>query len=252
MTPTLTIITICKNSAATIEATLRSVIDQHYPGMLEYIIIDGGSTDATLDIVSRYRNHITKIVSEPDDGISDAFNKGIGLATGDIVGMINSDDYYLPDTFARIVAYFADHPEVEVVHADLELYEGSRFVKLLKPPSWWWIPWRMILFNHPTTFVRRDVYRKCGLFDISYRYSHMDFELFLRWQAAGVKIQYLPWNLVRMHNGGTSGRHIYEGFRENVRALRAHGYPWLLVYFQFITKHLAQRILDLMARVRRN
>lgn len=245
---TISIVTICRNSAAHIGRAIESVLAQQWEGRTEYIIVDGASTDATMDIVRSYGDRIAKWVSEPDDGISDAFNKGIALAGGEILGFINSDDQLLPGALARVAAYFRDHPEVEVVHADLLLYDGERCLKRLRPPRYWWIPWRMILFNHPTTFVRRQVYDKCGLFDTSYRFSHMDFELFLRWQKNGIVIHYLPEVLVRMQAGGASGRHIYRGFSENVRALTAHGYSRPLAYLQFVAKHLAQRILDLRAR----
>jgi glycosyltransferase involved in cell wall biosynthesis len=245
---TISIITICKNSSAHLERAIESVLAQQWGGSTEYIIVDGASTDATMEIVRSYGNRITKWVSEPDHGISDAFNKGIGLASGEILGFINSDDVLLPGALARVEQYFSAHPEVEVIHADLLLYDGDRFLKRLKPPRYWWIPWRMILFNHPTTFVRREVYDKCGLFDTSYRFSHMDFELFLRWQKQGIVIHYLPEILVRMQAGGASGKHIYRGFGENVRALTAHGYSRPLAYLQFAAKHLAQRILDLRAK----
>jgi len=247
----VSIITICMNSAATIEETLQSVIEQEFSGELEYIIVDGGSTDGTLDIVDKYRRHISKVVSEPDNGISDAFNKGIRLATGELIGMINSDDAFMPGTLKKITEYFVANPGVQVVHADLALYDGNRFIKILKPPRYWWIPWRMILFNHPTTFVRKKVYEECGVFDTSYRFSHMDFELFLRWVRFGIIIHYLPETLVKMRAGGTSGKHIYSGFRENIRALRAHGYPMLPAYLQFVTKHFVQGLLDILSYARK-
>jgi GT2 family glycosyltransferase len=227
---------------------MESVLSQKMDCTLEYIVVDGGSTDSTMEIVRSYGNRISKSISEPDNGISDAFNKGIGLACGDIIGMINSDDILLPGTLEKVARYFHGHPEAEVIHADLLLYDGERLIKVLRPPLYWWIPWRMILFNHPTTFVRRQVYKKHGLFDTSYRYSHMDFEIFLRWMKQGVVIRYLPDVWVRMQDGGTSGRNIYQGFTENVRALTAHGFNRPLAYFQFITKHIAQRILDLRAK----
>lgn len=244
----ISIITICKNRQATINRTIESILSQELKGSLEYIIVDGGSTDSTMDIVGTYGERISRSISEPDDGISDAFNKGIGLSGGEILGFINSDDVLLPGALAKVSDYFSAYPEVEVIHADLLLYDGDRFLKRLKPPRYWWIPWRMILFNHPTTFVRREVYQKCGLFDLSYRFSHMDFELFLRWIRGGIVIHYLPEVLVRMQAGGASGRHIYRGFSENVRALTAHGYSRPLAYLQFVVKHLAQRILDLRAK----
>jgi glycosyltransferase involved in cell wall biosynthesis len=244
----ITLVTICRDSAASISKTVESVLSQEWEGSLDYVIVDGGSTDSTMEIVAGFGDRISQSVSEPDQGISDAFNKGIGLARGGIIGFINSDDQLLPGALATVAGYFAAHPEVEVIHADLLLYNGECFLKRLRPPRYWWIPWRMILFNHPTCFVRRTVYSRCGLFDLSYRFSHMDFELFLRWKKGGVVIHYLPETLVRMQTGGASGRHIYHGFSENVRALTAHGYSRPLAWFQFATKHLAQRILDFRAR----
>jgi glycosyltransferase involved in cell wall biosynthesis len=245
---TISVVTICRNSAATIRGAIESVLAQSWDGVLDYVVVDGGSTDATMDIVRCYGERVSRSISEPDAGISDAFNKGVALTRGEIIGFVNSDDLLRPGALARVAAYFAAHPEVEVIHADLLLYDGERLLKRLAPPRYWWIPWRMILFNHPTCFVRREVYQKCGGFDLSYRFSHMDFELFLRWQRAGVVIHYLPEVLVRMQTGGASGRHIYRGFSENVRALTAHGYSRPLAWFQFFTKHLAQRILDLKAK----
>jgi glycosyltransferase involved in cell wall biosynthesis len=246
----ISIITICKNSSVTIKKTIESVLSQVCAGIIEYIIVDGASTDSTMDIVRSYGDRISKCISEHDEGIADAFNKGISLADGEIIGMINSDDILLPGTLAEVARYFSEHPEVEVIHADLLLYDGDHFLKRLKPPRYWWIPWRMILFNHPTTFVRRHVHDRYGFFDTSYRYS-MDFELFLRWLKAGVTIKYIPEVFVQMQAGGASGRHIYEGFSENVRALTVHGFNPLLTYFQFFTKHLAQRLLDCKARCAR-
>ncbi|OGR24276.1 MAG: hypothetical protein A2X83_05435 [Desulfuromonadales bacterium GWD2_54_10] len=243
----ISIITIAKNSSNTITKTIESVLSQEFAGVFEYIVVDGDSTDTTMQIIRSYGNRISKSISEPDNGISDAFNKGIRLASGDIVGMINSDDIYLPGTLAKVERYFEEHQEVEVIHADLLLYDGEFLQKVLRPPRYWWIPWRMILFNHPTTFVRRRVYDKCGFFDTSYRYS-MDFELFLRWMKTGVVIRYIPEIWVCMQAGGTSGKHIYQGFSENIRALKAHGFNCPLAYIQYYTKHIAQRILDVISK----
>lgn len=246
----ISIITICKNSSSTIKKTIDSVLSQQFDGELQYIIVDGASTDKTMEIVNSYGDKISKCISEPDKGISDAFNKGIALADGNIIGMINSDDTLLPDTLGKVIRYFNEYPEVEVIHADLLLYDGEDFIKRLKPPKYWWIPWRMILFNHPTTFVRREVYDRYGLFDTSYRFSHMDFELFLRWIKAGVVISYIPDVFVRMQSGGASGQNIYKGFSENLRALEKHDFNRLLGLIQFITKHIVQNILDIKSKIK--
>src|SRR4051794_17032895 len=129
---TISIITICRNSYATIGKTIDSILAQEWEGELEYIVVDGASTDSTMDVVRGYGSRISASISEPDAGISDAFNKGIRLATGGVIGFINSDDVLLPGALATVHAYFAAHPEVEVVHADLLLYDGDRFLKRLK------------------------------------------------------------------------------------------------------------------------
>ena len=117
----ISIITICKNSSPTINKTIDSVIGQQFEGKLQYIVVDGASTDETMEIVRSYGDRISKCISEPDNGISDAFNKGVALADGDIIGIINSDDILLSDTLQKVSSYFTEHPEVEVMHADLLL-----------------------------------------------------------------------------------------------------------------------------------
>ena len=147
--PTISIITVCRNSAATIAKSIESILVQKDPGV-EYLIVDGASTDGTQDIVSSYQA-IDLFISEPDKGIADAFNKGIQLATGDIIGLVNSDDELSPSAVATVRRYFSEHPDVEVVHGDVLLFEGRRVVKRLKPSGRWWYPWRLVLFNHPST-----------------------------------------------------------------------------------------------------
>lgn len=111
----VSVITVCYNSANTIEKTIKSVISQDY-GDIEYIIIDGGSNDGTLDIIDKYKDKISILISEPDKGIYDAMNKGIRIASGEIVGMINSDDWYGPYTVGAAARAMIRHPECGVVH----------------------------------------------------------------------------------------------------------------------------------------
>ena len=125
------IITICRNSAATISLTIDSVLSQREHG-LEYIIIDGGSTDGTQDLVRLRGTAIDVFVSEPDGGIADGFNKGITRASGEIISLINSDDVLLPGALGKVHDYFMRNPHVEVVHGDILLYEGVRFIKRVK------------------------------------------------------------------------------------------------------------------------
>lgn len=244
--PTVSIITVCRNSAATIEKTIESVICQK-DGDVEYIIVDGSSTDATLDIIRSYEG-IDRVISEPDRGIADAFNKGIKLASGDIVGLINSDDRLCVNALATVRSFFQAHPDVDVVHGDVCLFEGSRVIKWIKPSAHWWYPWRLVLFNHPSTFVRREVYEQHGLFDITYRIA-MDVEIFFRWMTRQVRIAYLPEVLVKMHAGGESGRQALVGYREVRRAAIIHGFSPVLSYLQFCGKVTLWFILQLLTKI---
>jgi glycosyltransferase involved in cell wall biosynthesis len=242
------VVTICHNSAATIAKTMESILSQNFAG-LEYIVIDGASTDGTQDVVSSFA-HLTDIfVSEPDRGIADAFNKGINAASGSIVGLVNSDDTLLPGTLERVWKYFQENPDVEVVHGDVLWYEGDHFIKRVKPTGRWWYPWRMVLFNHPATFVRRVVYVRHGLFSLDYRLA-MDDDLFLKWTKKGVNIRYLPEPLVRMQAGGASGRYAFKVFGEKRRALLRNGFPRILTEIQFVTR-CAGQFLVLLQQVGR-
>lgn len=238
--PLISIITVCLNSKPTIDRTIQSVLDQKHDG-IEYIIIDGGSSDGTQEIILSYGNGVDIFVSEPDGGIADGFNKGISLAHGTIIGLINSDDRLLPGSLEKIIGFFQRNPKTQVVHGDLLLYSGDRFVKQVKPAGRWWYPWRLVLFNHPATFVRRAVYDQFGLFSSKYRIA-MDIDIFVRWVNAGVRIDYLPMPLVAMHYGGLSDRQPYDGYREAKCAFIENGFPVLPVRVLFAYKCLLHRV----------
>jgi glycosyltransferase involved in cell wall biosynthesis len=241
-------ITICRNAETTIARTITSVSNQQFR-RLEYIVIDGASTDSTVNIVGSFGKIIDKLVSEPDNGIADAFNKGITQASGGIIGFINADDQLLPGTLDKVAKIFEEFPEIEVLHGDIFLYDCDKFVKQIAPPCRWWYPWRIVLFNHPATFVRRSVYARFGSFDTSYSYS-MDDELYLRWLKSGVTVSYLREALVRMQTGGASGINATQVFIEKRRALRAHGYPCLLVEIQFICRFAVQMVAEVQSKWR--
>lgn len=238
--PLISIITVCLNSKTTIERTIQSVIDQKRD-YVEYIIIDGGSSDGTQEVVRHYGCGVDIFVSESDGGIADGFNKGISMAHGVIIGLVNSDDHLLPGSLQKVVDFFQRNPGSQVVHGDLLLYSGDILVKQVTPTGRWWYPWRLVLFNHPATFVKSAVYDKFGLFSLEYRIA-MDIDMFLRWVTAGVKIDYLPEPLVAMHYGGMSDRQPFEGYREAKRAFIENGFPALPVSLLYICKCLLHRV----------
>lgn len=242
-------ITICRNAEATIAHTIESVSTQRFP-QLEYIVIDGASTDSTPNIVRSFGTMVDIFVSEPDNGIADAFNKGIARASGEIIGFINADDQLLPGTLAKVAQRFEAFAELDVLHGDVLLYDGDELVKQVAPAGRWWYPWRLVLFNHPATFVRRRVYDRCGQFDTSYRYA-MDDELYLRWVRSGANIGYLSEPLMRMQAGGASGKNTTKVFIEKRRALLAHGYPRLFVELQFVSRFAVQMIALLQSKWRK-
>lgn len=182
----ISVITPSYNQGAFIEQTIRRVLDQGIED-LEYIIIDGGSTDGTLDILRRYERHI-KWISEPDEGLADAVNKGITMATGEIIGWLNSDDLYLPGALQTVADYFRDHPECNWVYGRCLIIDSSGRER------WKWITryknsrlkkfsisklLRENFISQPAVFFRKELFEKAGTLNISLKYA-MDYDLWLR------------------------------------------------------------------------
>lgn len=231
MTLKISLITVCYNSAATLRDTLESVAAQTHPD-IEHIIVDGGSRDATLDLVRDHRRHDGPVVSEPDRGIYDAMNKGLAMASGEVVGFLNSDDVLAgPHVLARIAQAF-EVPTIKGCYGDLVYVSTGDLGRVVRywrsrpyEPGlcrWGWMP------AHPTFYVRRGVYERYGGFDLSLSIA-ADFEICLRLlEVHRLPVTYLPGVLVRMRTGGASNaslRNIIRANREASRALQKHGYP---------------------------
>lgn len=199
--PKISIITITYNSGRTIEDTIKSVINQNFEN-LEYIIIDGGSTDNTLLIIEKYISYIGIVISEPDKGISDAFNKGIKKATGDIIGIINSDDM-LADNALSIISSNLDK-SVDVLYGNTIIFNDNNknihVLKALKDLSHLKYSFGM---SHPSTFIAKDAYTKYGVYDTSYKCA-MDYDLLLKFYLNGAKFKHINENLTFFRSGGTN------------------------------------------------
>ena len=203
----ISIITITYNSAKTVQRALESVQSQTYSD-IEHIIVDGASTDDTRKIIEAYAADHKNVrwVSEPDNGIYDALNKGIRLATGDVIGFLHSDDvFYATDSVAHIAAAF-EASDADVVYGDLQYCNGSKVVRRWKsndfnPCSlkYGWMP------PHPTVYVRREVYEQVGPYDDWFRIS-ADYDMMLRLFGAGYKSHYIPEVIVSMETGGASNK----------------------------------------------
>ena len=240
----ITIITVVYNGGDFLENCIRSVISQTYSN-IEYIIIDGASTDASLSIIEKYNDRISIVVSEPDLGIYDAMNKGIALAGGDVIGTLNSDDFFADDTVIAGVAAAFNDSGVDAAYGDLcyvSRQDPQRIIRnwVSKPYSrkamaWGWMP------AHPTFYVRSDVYRAHGNYDLKYK-SAADYELMLRFLYLNKsKSVYLPRVLVMMRTGGVSNSSAYNRLQAasyDLRAMRNNGikWPWLKILFKPLRK----------------
>lgn len=198
----ISIITVCLNSEKTIEQTIQSVINQKCSDY-EYIIIDGKSMDGTCEVIDKYKDYISIVVSEPDLGIYDAMNKGISLATGDIIGIINSDDWYEPGILSQIEKCFLD-TDADVVYGKMNLIDENGTSKVLVPSDIEKIRYEMEI-PHPTTFVKKSIYERYGVFQLEYKIAS-DYELMLRLYTKGVSFKYLEQTIANFRLGGTSVR----------------------------------------------
>ncbi|MFD2247689.1 glycosyltransferase family 2 protein [Pontibacter ruber] len=198
----VSIITVVYNGEKFLEHTINSVLAQTYPN-IEYIVVDGGSSDGTLSILRKYDDQIAYWKSEPDKGISDAFNKGVALATGELVGILNADDWYEPDAVARIVSRY--QPD-SVLYGSLQYWnlDGSKDVQAA--PNLHFLPFEMSL-NHPTVFVSSSLYHKYGVFNLNFKLA-MDYHLLLRFYKAGATFIYVDGVITNMRHGGASSNVI--------------------------------------------
>lgn len=242
----ISIITVCYNSAETIGRTLRSVREQTY-GEIEHILIDGGSRDNTLEVVVAEGPHVAKLISKKDNGIYDAMNKGIQLATGDVLAFLNADDFYKdPEVLAQVAKVMQDE-QLDALYGDVEFfrlgkqdvvvrrYESGRFTA--GRLGWGWMP------AHPALFVRRALFERYGLFRTEYRIAG-DFEFIARvFRHPELRHRHLPKSLVCMQMGGisTSGwRATLLLNREMIRACRANAIQtnWLKILVRYPLKAL--------------
>jgi glycosyltransferase involved in cell wall biosynthesis len=198
--PLVSVITVVFNNKDGIEKTLKSIEGQHYPS-IEYIIIDGGSTDGTQDVIRRYSSVVNTFISEPDQGIYDAMNKGLKLAKGELAGILNSGDHYEPNTIETVVRAYEDKPDTGVFHGILRVFDASGQFKSVIGNHSSFLPTGMI--EHPTCFVKRDLYNDYGYFSPIY-HSSSDYEWMLRMRKYGVKFHFIEKILANYYTGGIS------------------------------------------------
>jgi len=240
----ISIITVVWNNKDTIRDAIESVLSQTYKN-IEYIIIDGASTDGTVEIIKCYGNEISKFISEPDNGLYDAMNKGIKLATGDIIGILNSDDVYINNQVIEKVVKVFQEKKVDSVYADLVYvrpdalenvvrhYDSSHF----HPDkfAYGWMP------AHPTFFVKREMYKKYGYFKTDYKIA-ADYELLVRFlKKYKISYYYLNEIIVKMRTGGVSTSGLKSNYilnKEIIQACKENGVStnWIKVLSKYPTK----------------
>ena len=240
----VSIITAVYNGVHTIEECIKSVLNQTHLN-IEYIIIDGGSTDGTLDVIKKYKDKIAYCISEPDNGIYDAMNKGIKLASGDVVGILNADDFYADNYVISNVAKEFEIKKVDSVFAGLVFIDRNNPDKIVrycnassfKPEkfAYGWMP------PHPTFFVKRKIYEMYGLFKTDYKIAS-DFELVARFLSKyKVSYSYIQKVLIKMRTGGLSTRNIKSNWilnKEILHACQENGIKtnYLKIYSKYLTK----------------
>lgn len=242
----ISIITATYNSSKTVGDTLESVLSQTYPN-IEHLIVDGASKDNTLEIVTSYQKDHPNIryISEPDQGIYDALNKGIAMATGDILGFVHADDMLAhPDTIAQIAAAFKGN-NCDGVYGNLHYVNAQDSTKVVR--NWKSQSFKKSLLKrgwmpaHPTLYLKTSLYHTYGVFDTSFRIA-ADYEMVLRlFKQPHLQFHYLPLTIVTMRTGGASNRslqNILQKSKEDYRALKIHGLPmpWLILAWKNVSK----------------
>ncbi|AFI05698.1 glycosyltransferase family 2 protein [Helicobacter cetorum] len=240
----VSVITASFNSEKTIQDTILSVLNQTYRD-IEYIIIDGASTDKTLEIIQRYRDSIACVVSEKDKGIYDAMNKGIRRASGDIIALLNSDDFYTDEFVIEKVVHEFEKKNCDSVYADLVFVKPSCLEKVVRYYESGEFNPKTFLYGvvpaHPTLFIKREIYERYGLYKTDYKIS-ADFEMIIRlFVVQKISFSYLKEVLVKMRTGGVST----QGFksllvrnRENIRACKDNNIQanWFLMLLKYPRK----------------
>ena len=220
----VSIVTVCYNSVKTISHTIESVLAQIYP-QIEYIIVDGSSTDGTVDIIKSFEDRISVIISEPDHGIYDAINKGIKLSTGSIIGILNSDDFFTDNHVIEQVVEAFSNKEIDAVFGDVQFVNSTNTSKILRYySSKKFSPAKFrygFMPAHPSFYIKRELFEKFGYYKTDYKIG-ADFELLIRFLYINhIKYKYLEMPFVNMRTGGVSNKSIFSNYTLNKEIARA-------------------------------
>lgn len=241
----ISIVTICYNSAATIEHTIKSVLDQNYHN-LDYVIIDGGSTDSTLSIVNKYREQISTIISEKDHGISDAFNKGIKYAKGDVICFINSDDVMISNSLQVVANAYDGRHDIYCGNVILENTITGYKCREIPSTTFPIVP----LFRHVAhqgMFITPETYKRCGGYDINIRYP-MDLDFLVRAYHMGAKFKHINKDIACFRSGGATSTAIYKKKRDYLYVVQKNGgniFQAYFFYYFLVSTQIIKKFLNL-------
>lgn len=241
----VSVITVCYNSEATIRDTIESVLSQDY-SEIEYIIIDGASNDNTMEIINEYSDDISLVISEPDKGIYDAMNKGIKLASGEVVGILNSDDFFTSSSsITKVVSGFSEG--IDAVYADLIYVKQNNkdiFSRLYSSSSFalWKIRFGFMV-PHPTFYAKRKLFEKLGYYKLNYRVA-ADFELMARFFKSGIIAKRVDEVIVSMREGGISSAGLKWRIHQNLEISRACKEVGIFTFFPMLVIKIPFKILS--------
>ncbi|SIR46740.1 glycosyltransferase family 2 protein [Halanaerobium kushneri] len=249
--PLVSIITVCYNSEKHIRDTIESVLNQTYDN-IEYIIVDGDSTDNTLDIIKEYEakfNGRLKWISKPDDGIYDAMNKGISMANGEIIGIVNSDDWYEIDAVEAVVKIFTKNRNVGLVHGNMAKYNDKDVLyKIHKKRKSKFDFSEKVPYNHPTCFVKKWVYEKIGLFELEFK-TASDYDFMLKVYNSDIETVYINKLISNFRTVGVTSTSFFPAVVQGYKILKENNYNIIIIYISlfyrlfrsfltFLYKHL--------------
>ena len=240
----ISIITIVLNDKNNIEKTILSVLNQKDVD-LEYIVIDGGSTDGTLEIIEKYKNNIDVLISEKDNGIVDAFNKGIKAANGDVIGIVNSGDWLESDAIKTVIEVF-EKRKADIVYGDVQYWNGNISEYRYKANHAFLRKFMSI--NHPAVFVKKRIYKKYGLFDEAFKLA-MDYELMLRFFVNGVKFVYVDRVLSNMALGGISDTNWRLAYKEAYEIRKKYLGNSVSLYIDYSFQVFKRNVSNLLAKI---
>lgn len=244
----ISIITVVYNNEKTIKEAIESVLNQYYSN-IEYIIIDGNSSDTTVNIINEYKDKLGYFISEKDNGIYDAMNKGIKAATGDVIGILNSDDLYQDtNVIETVMNQFNKNPSIDIVYGDLVYVKNDNVNKVVR--NWKSNPYYNRFFEngnvppHPSLFVKKSVYEKAGHFNLDFKLA-ADYEFMLRiFKKHNFNSKYINRVIVKMRLGGATNQSFSNIKKQNIEILKAWKHNHLKLPFLLMPLRIIKRLIQ--------